>query len=278
MGDESIPGGAGFQPPSHPSVFEPSIVLSHHIILHVPSPRPRTGSTQDQQVVRDHAESHPPLDPEDAPIAGSSEAVAPLQGADAPFAAGPPCQGGSNAAPAAFPTLPRQDHGVHPARVRGALVRPRGKACVGHRQARDSAEEVLVLDERRDPQGLVRHAPLADLVVGDELRLGPLRIRARVWASTRRTNCTGAREADRAGRGRVWLRSRFYPRARSSHAAARGDRGADDKRAIRWASRSGWTARARRFFIAFRWWRDPSGWWQKPLRWPEEAVKGGGGG
>jgi hypothetical protein len=140
------------------------------------APRPPAvsarASAQDQQVVRDHAGTHPPLHAREASISAATEAVAPLQHADAPFAAGPPFERGSNSAPAAFPALPRQDHVLHSARVRGPLVCPGGKARVGHGQARGSAEELLVPEERGDPQSLVRHAPLADLVVRDELRLG----------------------------------------------------------------------------------------------------------
>src|SRR5262249_44586222 len=101
MGDESILSGARFQPPSHPSVLAFSNFTSHRIVPHVPSPQPRTRSAQDQQVVRDHAEAHPPLHAREPSISAASEAVAPLQGADARFAAGPPFERGSNAARAA---------------------------------------------------------------------------------------------------------------------------------------------------------------------------------
>jgi hypothetical protein len=108
----------------------------------------------------------------EAPVSAASEPVAPLEDADAPFAAAPPFECRSHGGRAAFPPLPRQDHRPHAVRVRGALVRPGGKARVGDRQAGGAAEELLVPDQRGDPQGLIRHPSLADLIVRDELRLG----------------------------------------------------------------------------------------------------------
>ena len=79
IADESIPSGWRSRPPSHPSVLAFSLPTSHGIIRRWSSPSPRPRSAQDQQVVGDHAETHPPLHhPQEASIPAASKAVAAL--------------------------------------------------------------------------------------------------------------------------------------------------------------------------------------------------------
>src|SRR6516165_709229 len=170
--DEPVASGAQSRALSHRSVLASSNFAAHRVTRRLPSPGPSPGAAQDQQVVGDDPEAHPALHPEEASIAAASEPVAALQGADASFAAGSPFQRGANGAGAPLPALPRQDHPTHAPSGRGPLIGGRGKAAVGNGQEGGAAEELLVPNERGDPERLIGHTGRADRVVGDELGLG----------------------------------------------------------------------------------------------------------
>jgi hypothetical protein len=148
------------------------------LLPHCTSPRPARSCqscarpTQDEQVVRDHAESDPALHAKQAVITAASQAVATLEGADAPFRAGAPSQGRSHRPWAPFSTLPREHDGPDLMRTGDLNVGRRGEPSIGHGQARGPAEELFVPHQGRFPQRAIGDSRRADLVVGDELRLG----------------------------------------------------------------------------------------------------------
>src|SRR5712691_8809316 len=61
-----------------------------------------------------------------------------------------------------------QRHLVHAESRGDALVRGRGKPAIGDRQLRRPPEQLLMFEQRRSPQLLVRHARRAHRVIGDE--------------------------------------------------------------------------------------------------------------
>src|SRR5260370_1275632 len=138
------------------------------------SRRPRARPAEHHEVVGEDAEAHPPLHPGEAAIPAATQAVAPLQDANATFRASAPSQRGSIAARAAFSAVSRQDDVTHLVIARRLLIGARGETAIRDRQTRRPSEELLVSDQRRFPQRLIRHPGRTDRVVGDELGLGLL--------------------------------------------------------------------------------------------------------
>jgi hypothetical protein len=93
---------------------------------------PRPG--EHEQVIGEHAQSHPPLHPPGASVAASSQYVPAFQGADPPVAARAPAQSGTRRARARLPRLTRQDDVPDPTVLRRALMASRREAATGDRQ------------------------------------------------------------------------------------------------------------------------------------------------
>ena len=170
MVDESIPSGARCHPLSHPSVLAFSIFRAHRVIRQLSSPSPSIRSAQDQQVVCDHPEAHPPLHPQEPLI---RQRRRPWRRFRALMRPSQPVRHFS-AARTARERPSRRCLGRTARRTpwsAAARIGGRGKAAIGDGQARGAAEQLRVPDQRGHPQRLIRHASLADRVVGDELGL-----------------------------------------------------------------------------------------------------------
>src|SRR3989441_790625 len=97
-----------------------------------------------------------------------------LESADSPFRAGAPSQCGANPAAASFPALAWEHDMLHAQLTGELLVATQRKSRIRDRQPRGPLEELAMPVERRRPQRTIGDAARADLIVGNELRLGLL--------------------------------------------------------------------------------------------------------
>src|SRR5215470_1539574 len=153
--------------------FTSSLSPGLHRVMAIPG-RSWSRAGEHEQVIREDPQPDPPLHPAGASVPTSPESVTTFQCADASFAAGAPAQRCARNTRARLPRLARQDDVPDTAILRRALIIPGREPAVGHRQARRVIEQRNVSIQAGRPQGPLRLAALADLVVGDELSLGLL--------------------------------------------------------------------------------------------------------